>query len=719
MMSRASNKGSDMHAIKLFMALTLAVIAAGCAEQLADGLPEGIPTCDTCHGDKSSPAPPMGLNGETATNDIAVGAHRSHLTGGELRKAIDCEECHVVPEFVSQPGHIDPKPAELTFGDLATAQGAAPSWDRVSMRCSDTYCHGATLGGGINKVPFWNRVELGEAACGTCHGAPPPPPHVANTECAQCHPATVTSTGAIDVEGGYHIDGKVQVSGLACSGCHGSEANSAPPVDTKGNSNTDLVTVGAHQSHLGPSDWHLEIPCNACHVVPSAVEDEGHIDVQPAEVHWGTLAGADAATPSFDHDAATCAGVYCHGATLIAGGTNDEPTWTTVNGTQAACGSCHGLPPDPPHPTASLGTCGTCHGETVDSDLNFFDPDLHINGQVDVQTSCNSCHGSQANNAPPLDTKGNSSTALTSVGAHQSHLGNSTWHKQFECNDCHVMPMAMIHADGDPRVTFGDDAVHGGDTTPVWNDTTCAGVYCHGSLLDSPGPLTQPVWTTVDSSQAACGTCHTIPPGGSHPASTACGNCHAAVYDDNVWIDPASHINGQVDVQLSCNSCHGSTENNAPPVDTSGNSSTALTSVGAHQSHLRTSTWHKEFECDDCHVVPSAMTHSDGDPLLTWGDDAVHGGDTSPVWNGTTCSAIYCHGSTLAGVGSNPTPTWTNVGEVACSTCHGFPPVFAGHPDSTSCSNCHESVFAEPDLHINGVVDITGPPPGRSTATHK
>ena len=35
-----------------------------------------------------------------------------------------------------------------------------------------------------------------------------------------------------------------------------------------------------------------------------------------------------------------CSNVYCHGSTLTPGGTNVQPVWTTVNGTQAVCGTC-------------------------------------------------------------------------------------------------------------------------------------------------------------------------------------------------------------------------------------------------------------------------------------------------------------------------------------------------------------------------------------------
>lgn len=59
---------------------------------------------------------------------------------------------------------------------------------------------------------------------------------------------------------------------------------------------------------------------------------------------------------------------------------------------------------------------------------------------------CSVCHGSQANAAPPVDVSGNSATTETGVGAHQSHLGPSSWRAEISCSECHVVPADV----GDP-----------------------------------------------------------------------------------------------------------------------------------------------------------------------------------------------------------------------------------------------------------------------------
>jgi hypothetical protein len=160
--------------------------------QLGDG-------CTGCHGDATSPAPPRDLAGNTATTFLGVGAHRAHLDAPSgLRGPIACVTCHAVPSTVMSVGHIDSAlPAEVEPG---------LGWQRASGSCATAACHGTSQ-------PVW--TSTGEVACGTCHGIPPTTPsHATATtlaSCATCHPATVTSTGAIVVVGGTsaHMNGVV------------------------------------------------------------------------------------------------------------------------------------------------------------------------------------------------------------------------------------------------------------------------------------------------------------------------------------------------------------------------------------------------------------------------------------------------------------------------------------------------------------------------------
>jgi predicted CxxxxCH...CXXCH cytochrome family protein len=196
-----------------------------------DGTLDVASACNGCHGGAGGPAPPRGVDGDTAPSSLAVGAHRSHLEApGRLRAPIACAECHEVPADVESAGHIDSDlPAEVFpagAGILARADGATPAWDRATATCTGTYCHGggAGLAGddapGRIAAPTWTRVGRGEAACGRCHGLPPHDdahaPDLTIADCTTCHPSVdaagnVLFTGPAGAETTEHLDGTVDL----------------------------------------------------------------------------------------------------------------------------------------------------------------------------------------------------------------------------------------------------------------------------------------------------------------------------------------------------------------------------------------------------------------------------------------------------------------------------------------------------------------------------
>jgi predicted CxxxxCH...CXXCH cytochrome family protein len=106
---------------------------------------------------------------------------------------------------VTAAGHLDSAPpAEVVFGAIATARGAVPAWD--GAKCSNVYCHGSS-------TPTWTGTAADNAYCGSCHGLPPTTaahtPSMALTDCATCHPASVTPYGGILVSNGKHMNGVV------------------------------------------------------------------------------------------------------------------------------------------------------------------------------------------------------------------------------------------------------------------------------------------------------------------------------------------------------------------------------------------------------------------------------------------------------------------------------------------------------------------------------
>jgi predicted CxxxxCH...CXXCH cytochrome family protein len=372
-------------------------------------------------------------------------------------------------------------------------------------------CHGADLGGGASQV-----------------------------SCQSCHPQ----------------------GPLACNTCHGDMASAAPPRDLSGARLTSRVSVGAHRSHPGA--------CTSCHQVPSTAEAEGHyrrggaLDVGPAEV---VLRSAPGLTAVWDRQAATCAGSACHAASpgdTLA--TLQVPRWTLVGQGQAACGTCHGLPP------SSHGNAGTacvrCHESTT-----------HLNGVVEVGdgrgTGCAACHGDETSPAPPRDVAGQTDESLASVGAHRAHLeARHRLRGPIGCTECHQVPASPLapgHIDSPaPAEVFPAVAAEGtlartDGASPTYDPGTasCGSVYCHGAGAraardTAPTKIASPVWTG-GTSQAVCGACHGIPPrDGLHAAGlalTACVSCHAASVTPSgairVVTDPvtgqisSTHIDGQ------------------------------------------------------------------------------------------------------------------------------------------------------------------------------
>ena len=704
---------------------------------------EALTTCTLCHGDAANgnAAPPRSLLGLQAETDLPVGAHQKHLHRGAFAQAIACSECHVVPASVYESGHIVALPARVVFGSLARTGGLAPAWDSSNGRCSATYCHGASLGGGSNTRPEWNQGAA-QASCGTCHGLPPASPHPSvpaglTTSCFVCHAGTVTPDGAILVDGGLHVNGTVDAAGNNCTSCHGNDARSpaaiapAPPRDTRGNTATSAPGVGAHQAHLVGGAVRGTLPCDSCHVVPG---DSSHA-ILPLDLTWGALARTGKVVPSWDASALTCTN-YCHGASL-GGGTNTQPVW---NGgpSQAPCGGCHGLPPPAPHLVVipGLATCAVCHPGTVGPDGTLLVAGgLHVNGIVDFPGGkCTSCHGDpggwgMGGLAPPHDTHGNTATSAPGVGAHQAHLVGGAIRSALPCMSCHVFPTDDLHAQEPLNLTWSALASNGG-VTPSWNATalTCSN-YCHGASLGG-GSNTQPVWN-LGPSQAPCGSCHGLPPSTPHPTVTgglaACVMCHPGTVaaDGTILVAGGLHVNGTVEAAGgTCTSCHGDETRSpgaiapAPPRDAHGNSTTTAAGVGAHQAHLVGGAIRGALPCNSCHVVPGDSAHALLPLDLTWGALARTGG-TTPTWNGTSLTCTnYCHGASLGG-GSKTQPVW-NLGpsQTPCGSCHGLPPA-APHPavagGVTACVTCHPGTVAADGtilvaggLHVNGVLDVSG-----------
>jgi predicted CxxxxCH...CXXCH cytochrome family protein len=199
-----------------------------------------------------------------------------------------------------------------------------------------------------------------------------------------CHADVVGDDDSTIIDKSRHVDGVVQVDfDDSCNACHGGD-NAAPPLDVEGNSRTTVPGVGAHQTHVLGTARSRAVPCDVCHAVPDDVFDPGHMDTaRPAEVVFSGIATINGAKPAYERG--TCTSTPCHGAVFPdghdSGGSNTAPDWTRVGEGEAQCGSCHGLPPPPPHPLPTY-PCQDCHRNVADDGVTFTRPDLHVDGVV-------------------------------------------------------------------------------------------------------------------------------------------------------------------------------------------------------------------------------------------------------------------------------------------------------------------------------------------------
>jgi predicted CxxxxCH...CXXCH cytochrome family protein len=344
---------------------------------------------------------------------------------------------------------------------------------------------------------------------------------------------------------------------------------------------------------------------------------------------------------------------------------------------------------------------------------------------ADVQAGCSiNCHGDELSNAPPKSVSGAVETTSVSVGAHRAHVGiSATWHRQVECADCHVVPAEVGspgHLDGDNKAELTFSMVAGMNST--WTGSSCM-TRCHGSAALG-GARPNPMWTVVDGTQSACGSCHGAPPPAPHTAATNCASCHPTMEEGSLTFrDPASHINGVVDVVGAgatggCTSCHGSPTSSAPPKDLSGDTLPAAAGVGAHVAHLSPSNWHQAIQCAACHVVPTtrdAPGHRDGDNLAEIVFTALN-----PVGAyaraTTSCSNTYCHSN---GRGGASTVSWVSETDLTCTSCHAIDGTnMSGQHrrhirnEGLRCSQCHQDVvnaqrvIVNANLHVNGAHEV-------------
>lgn len=502
----------------------------------------------------------------------------------------------------------------------------------------------------------------------------------------------------------------------ACTHCHGDARRgsdlraAAPPNDIWGNTGKEFPGVGAHERHLGPSAIASPTACDECHRVPTSAWDDWH-NVGKTDLTFGPRARGDGGTPRYDAATRTCTNSACHGPR--------SGVWTKERSASAVCGTCHGLPPPPPHP--QITACEVCHADVVESATTIKRTSLHVDGVVQVSAArCDSCHGQGDAGAPPRSLDGGTSPSQRGVGAHTAHLSGGAISKPVACTTCHVVPdrlATLRHPNGGrAEVTL---TVDGGQYDA--QSTTCA-VSCHGRFDGGASPA----WTTTGP--LACDGCHGAPPPAPHPPVANCALCHPNATGP-LGRQVASrdlHVDGVVQAQVptACDGCHGSGGQAAPPRDAQGNTDPSARGVGAHRSHVVGRGLARVVQCEECHVVPatvSAPAHLDGVAQVRFSGAVAFANFTVPRYDAATltCASAACHDianwTTTPGGGQHTRPVWNQVdgGQATCGSCHGAPPPLP-HVQRTDCEACHtnataQRTFRRPELHVNGVVEFVVP----------
>lgn len=365
------------------------------------------PTCANCHG--SIPVHVTGIIDEASAN-----FHPKYLKNNN-KSMTECSQCHgetysgglVSPTCANCHGTIAVHQEGITNPSSNNFHAKYLKNNNKSMsECSQ--CHGETYTGGLVSptcANCHNGIQVHKDGINTPSSSDFHGKYIASQlgwdmrTCGGCH--------AADYSGGLVsptcLTCHTQTNGPeACNTCHGDfndPSKIAPPQALNGSTQTTYAGVGAHTAHLYENDLGNNVRCSTCHKFPTSMYADGHLGTDgKAEIIFGRLSIQVGANPQYNFSNNTCSDTYCHGNFSFSRsgsgfgfaytadamvGNNAVVKWNQVDGSQAVCGSCHGLPPTG-HIAATLNTCANCHTGIVDASGNIIDPTKHINGVANV-----------------------------------------------------------------------------------------------------------------------------------------------------------------------------------------------------------------------------------------------------------------------------------------------------------------------------------------------
>jgi predicted CxxxxCH...CXXCH cytochrome family protein len=702
------------------------------------------PGCNSCHGNPPTSAANLVFSPSRtdATTPESAGAHIQHA----VYQGMDCLTCHkgntmpmvskkiqmgieaspaTVPGFVgtSASGTLEvPEDVRLSNGYTLVSSDAGTTVTKVAndnLNCT-VYCHGDWTGSaGLVTTPSW--VGVGQAACGTCHGAdgantPATGSHIVHAansgsvklSCGKCHPiysdhldgdvawqlatgdsrigasatyrgAASGTTGGLAPSATFGTCASIYCHGtdtptwggaaLGCAGCH-SASSSLPATHGVHYNSATVATVNTTANSSTATNYVFQ--CGTCHSTAGTSHAYGVVSgIQSAEVslaNGGTYTAGGALLGSegvFNYTGGTCGFNSCHNnGKAVAGAPNSVATWGSSLPTD--CTGCHGN-----SPTSAVPMSSVAHGK-------------HLLSSVTNDLCCNDCHSSTVIDDQMIDDKTK-----------------------------HVDGIRDVHV----AAEFDSDV----DSTNNWNGTSCTSVYCHS---DGKASLTYQTITWTDT--AVCNTCHDnagtssnlsashLAHIGTDPSDTnkqfgyTCADCHAQTASSNSVISVKSnHVNKNRDVAVAiahggdagigtdfgedtvtprpdscgttnchgtsspswvagattgdCSSCHGMSDPAKTGRDTNGDTLDSDPQVGAHAAHINAQNGYASpITCDQCHN--STYTEILGQTTYVNKVNAVGHIDSAPP-----AEVSYGSIATAAAAATN----YSGVTGVCANYCHG------------------------------------------------
>lgn len=655
----------------------------------------------------------------------------------QVREERDAAASDVQPgdiwfEDVSTPDREAPDTgaADLATTDSGVGDGSAQDRSAIDTAAGDS--GSADSGAGYHPgnwlVDHRAAALLGQSDCRACHGADLTG-GFSGSSCDLCHQSDWRTN---------------------CTYCHGGGDNQtgAPPIDLHGQTATGNSSVGAHSEHVAMAARnHPDYGCAQCHVQPTDVLSPGHLfDDTPGQAEL-VFSGGLSASGAYSFAAATCSALYCHGT-----GRSDG-TAPPHSGTIDTCTACHAGTASTSEQLATMSgrhalhlglgvTCAICHNAVVDSSDAIIAPDLHVDGEKNVNpvggsysggTCTNVCHtsgsgpwqgpvpdgglpegGVIAYHTDPLWATAGShglaaeegqSNCFTCHGSQLQGVGTAV-----SCDSCHASGWrsncVFCHGgnngdtSGAPPVDLHDNLASSITTVgahrahlqrtnhPAWDCTQC---HVKPSSATSAGHMFDAVNdTTAGAAEVGLGA--GLSPAGNFDASaTTCSNlyCHGSGSTNG----SAPAFTTMID---SCNACH--------PDSTTPASWPSMS--GAHDEHLQAGVG-----CASCHAAVVNSSNAIVNPDLH-----VNGAKN---WACTTCHATRgwtdgaAHPAGFASASSHGL-AFEN-GSEDCRICHGAQLTGAG--SANSCDGCHSGgtptawrtncVFC----HGGASGDTTGRPP--------